>query len=529
MTAFRSNSLATLNAVFMSAVEKTPDRAYLDFSGDMYTYARLAHEVERAARGLHELGVRRGDRVVTILESGPDAIICWFAINRLGAIHVPINTAYQGDFLRHQVNDCGARIVICENEFVERVTALAGELLSVEHILFRGLAAESRAWKRGFAPLEQWKLDAGDAPFVDVAPSDLAAIIYTSGTTGMSKGCTASHNYFCDITRRYGDSNGIEPGDIHWSPMPLFHIAGICVVLSTLQKGAIGSLSRKFSASGFWREVERSKASVVMMLGSMAQMVVNTPDDEAAERCRGQVRTLVAAPMSGALAEIWYKRFGLKWVSGLAYGSTEAGLCISARFDEPVPAGSCGRVNEAFEIRVVDENDEPVPPNQVGEIVVRPKKPCVMFSGYWNNPEATAKAWRNLWHHMGDQARVDENGNFFFVDRSKDVIRRRGENISSFELETAFSQHPDILEVAIHAVSSDVLEDDVKATVVLKPGAKLRAADLLEWARPRVPKFALPRYVEFRAELPKTASGRVQKFELRAQGVTSGTWDSQKG
>jgi carnitine-CoA ligase len=193
-----------------------------------------------------------------------------------------------------------------------------------------------------------------------------------------------------------------------------------------------------------------------------------------------------------------------------------------------VPDGCCGRLNDTFDVRIVDEQDEELPPNTVGEIVARPKRPHVMFSGYWNNPEATMKISRNLWHHMGDNGRVDEHGNFFFVDRSKDVIRRRGENISSFELETTFCQHPDIAEAAIHAVPSEVLEDDVKATVVLRLGASLKESDLLDWARPRMPKFALPRYIEFREELPKNASGRVLKFQLREQGVTPRTWDFER-
>ena len=215
-------------------------------------------------------------------------------------------------------------------------------------------------------------------------------------------------------------------------------------------------------------------------------------------------------------------------VLGTIYGSTEAGAALNARFDEQLPDGSCGRLNDTFDVRIVDESDQVVPPNTVGEIIVRPKRPFVMFSGYWNNAEATMSVWRNLWHHMGDQARVDEQGNFFFVDRSKDVIRRRGENISSFELETTFNQHPDIAEAAIHAVPSEFMEDDVKATIILQPGASVNESDVLEWAREHVPKFALPRYIEFRSELPKNASGRVLKFRLREEGVTEVTWDRDK-
>lgn len=525
----QSRSLSTtINSAFAAAAEANPQGLSFNFHGDAYTYARLAHEIERLARGLHTLGVARGDRVVTLLNNGPDAVITWFATNRLGGVHVPINTAYKGDYLRHQIDDSGARIVICENEYVGDVVAVAPSLKSLEHILHLGSHAERGAWHGPLKRLDECRLDRGEAPYVEVAPSDLAAIIYTSGTTGLSKGCMASHNYLCDVSRRYAQTIGRTHEDMVWTPMPLFHITGIAVVISTIQICASSAISRKFSVSNFWSEVERCRATMIVLLGSMALMVANAPDTPESVRCRGQVRSLIGIPMSQRLASIWRERFGVKWASGTIYGSTECGQALNARFDESVPDGCCGRLNDTFDVRIVDEHDEELPPNTVGEIVARPKRPHVMFSGYWNNPEATMKISRNLWHHMGDNGRVDEHGNFFFVDRSKDVIRRRGENISSFELETTFCQHPDIAEAAIHAVPSEIMEDDVKATVVLRLGASLTESDLLDWARPRMPKFALPRYIEFRKELPKNASGRVLKFQLREQGVTPSTWDFER-
>jgi crotonobetaine/carnitine-CoA ligase len=527
MTKFRSSHPQTINSIFLATVQASPDRVYLDFAGDAFTYARMGREVESLARGLHALGLKRGDRAVTLLETGPDSIISWYAVNRLGAIHVPINTAYKGDYLRHQINDSGARIVICENAFVPHVTAIASQLTSVEHILHLGAEADRRDWRGGFGPIDEHRLTHGDAPYVEVAPSDLAAIIYTSGTTGLSKGCMASHNYLCDLARRNSEAAGRVPDDIQWTSLPLFHVGGICVVLQAIQLRASASVSRKFSVSGFWPEMERSKATHIMLIGSAAQMLANAPDTPLSLRCRGQIRILTAVPMSGQLAATWRERFGVNWSTGFVYGSTECGQALSAPYNEPAPDGSCGRANDAFDVRIVDEHDEELPANQVGEIVTRPKRPNVMYSGYWNNPEATAKASRNLWHHMGDQGRMDENGNVFFVDRSKDVIRRRGENISTFELEGTFGQNPHIAEVAVHSVPSELLEDDVKVTAVLLSGTQLKESDLWEWARARIPRFAVPRYVEFRNELPRNATGRVLKFQLREEGVTKATWDSQ--
>jgi crotonobetaine/carnitine-CoA ligase len=441
---------------------------------------------------------------------------------------VPINTAYKGEFLRHQIADSGARVVVCEADYLADILTVLPELGAVEHVLHTGAADGPRDGAKPVGAMADHCLDAGEAPFVEVAGADLAMLLYTSGTTGLSKGCMVSHNYLCDVSRRYGETIGRRPEDMVWLPMPLFHITGIAVAIMTMQMQGSAAFARKFSLSNTWPEIERTGADLVILLGSMALMVANAPDTAESERCRGRVRTLVGIPMNESLAQVWKDRFGVTWCTGKIYGSTEVGQALNARFDEDLPDSSCGRVNDTFDVRIFDDNDEEVEPGAVGEIVVRPKRPDVMFSGYWNNPEATAKSWRNLWHHMGDNARLDAHGNFFFVDRSKDVIRRRGENISSFEMEGIFNQHPAIAEAAIHAVPSEHMEDDVKATVVLRPGALLREAELAEWASSRVPRFALPRYVEFVGELPKNASGRVLKFQLREKGVGALTWDREK-
>jgi carnitine-CoA ligase len=519
---------STINQTFRAALEAEPDRLYLDFSGDKYTYARMGREVERFARGLHALGIEPADRVLSVLENGPLAVIAWYATNRLGAIYVPINTAYKGEYLHHQIDDSGARVVICEEDYLEDVLAVAAELPAVERIIHTGPARTISNSARPVSAMDEHCLDEGDAPFVDVDPADLALLLYTSGTTGRSKGCMVSHNYMCDVARRYCETIGRTPEDILWLPMPLFHITGISAAILTMQLRSSAAFARKFSVSSTWPEIQRTGATFIILLGTMALMVANAPDSPASRRCKGQVRTLIGIPMNDALARVWQERFEVTWCSGKIYGSTEVGQTLNANFDEDLPDSSCGRVNDTFDVRIFDGNDNEVPQGTVGEIVVRPKRPNVMFSGYWNNSEATTKSWRNLWHHMGDNGRVDEHGNFFFVDRSKDVIRRRGENISSFEMEAIFNQHPDVDEAAIHAVPSEFMEDDVKATIVLRHGAALTEAELSEWASPRVPRFALPRYVDFIDELPKNASGRVLKFQLREEGITASTWDREK-
>ncbi len=520
----------TVNATLRGAVAAHGEQMFLDFSGTAFTYAELGGEVDRLARGLHRLGIGPGDRVVTVLDNGPDAVIAWLAINTLGAVNVPVNTAYKGEFLRHQVADAGARLVILEADYVSRITAVWDAIPTLAEVVHRcdAVPDDTAAGNRRITALDSHRLDDGPLPTPDIAPRDLAALIYTAGTTGPSKGCMVSHNYICDVSRRLAAMASRGPDELNWTPLPLFHIYAIATVLSTMQIGGTASVAPKFSVTGFWPEIERTGARIVNLLGAMTAMLAHQPDTPEMLRCRGQVRAVLAVPFPQELKEIWRERFGVKWPGFSTYGQTEAGSMVTAPIDEDVPPGSSGRRNETHDVRIFDEHDAEVPPGVVGEIVVRPLRPHVMFEGYWNRPEATVAAARNYWHHTGDLGKFDEDGYFYFVDRQKDYLRRRGENISSFEVEATLLQHPAVSEAAVHAVFSDLTEDDVKATVVLRPGASVAAAEYCLWAAERLPFFAVPRFIEFRAELPKNPVGRVLKYQLREEGVTPTTWDREQ-
>jgi crotonobetaine/carnitine-CoA ligase len=525
MTLFSSSRRGTINETFREAVERHPNRVFLDFSGQEFTYSELDHEVQRLASGLHALGIGPGDRVVVILDTGPDAVISWLAVNRLGAITVPINTAYKGEFLRHQIGDAGAKVGIVEAEYSSNLSAIRSELPALEHVLYRGFLAAPGS---DISHIDQHRLDGGDVPFVDVAPADVAMLLYTSGTTGASKGCKVSHNYISELSSRVAGFSFTTPEDVSWTPLPLFHIYAIAVTLSTMQIGGKASLMRKFSVSKFWPEIQRSKANVLYLLGSMTVMIASAPETAEEKACFGQIRALLTAPCPPSMQRKLRERFGVVQSGSVGYGQTEAGAMITSAIGEELPEGSAGTRNETFDVRIFDENDEELPPNHVGEIVVRPLKPNVMFSGYWNRDESSSLVAMNYWHHTGDLGKFDENGNFYFVDRKKDYLRRRGENISSFEVEQSLLKHPAVGEVAVHAVPSDVSEDDIKATIVLRENARLSAPDLHGWAADRIPRFALPRYIEFRQELPKNAVGRVLKYQLRDEGVTASTWDRER-
>src|SRR5690606_37352061 len=283
----------------------------------------------------------------------------------------------------------------------------------------------------------------------------------------------------------------------------------------------------RFSVSNFWPEIERTGATVTQILSSMIALLAQAPDNEAMKRCYGQLRVAAGAPFPQPLLDIWNKRFAPKMGGAIGFGLTECALVTSCYVDEERPPESSGRVDPDFDVRIVDEDDNEVPPGTPGEIIVRPVKPHVMFEGYWRRPADTLKVMRNQWFHTGDVGMFDANGWFYFKDRKKDYLRRRGENISSMELEATFRGHPAIQEVAVHAVLAD-MEDDVKVTCTLRQGAALSEEELCRWSIERLPYFCIPRFIEFRDELPKNPVGRVLKYQLRDEGITANTWDLDK-
>jgi crotonobetaine/carnitine-CoA ligase len=492
-----------------------PDGAYLDFHGDGWTARRIDDESRRYAAVLSARGVRRGDRVASLLENGAPQVLVFFATLRLGAIAVPINTAYKGEFLRHQLADCGATAVVAGDEFADRVREIAGPETTPDlaHILSPDALANEAA-------------NAVAVEEADPGPGDLACLIYTAGTTGPSKGCMLSHNYVVCMAKQIARAWQRRDDDVVWTPLPLFHLNAISIcVVGTLLTGGSASIARKFSVSGFWPEVQRTGATMLSMLGSLAILIANADDHPGMTGHR--LRVCVAAPMPPDIDTIWRERFGCATFSA-GFGLTEASLIAALPPGAVNKPGAAGMLNDVeFEVRLVDDDDRSVPVGEAGEIVARPREPDTMFAGYWNRPADTVAAWRNLWFHTGDLGRVDEDGFLYFVDRKKDSLRRRGENISSFEMEKTLFGNAAIKDVAVHAVPSEMGEDDVKVTCILADGADLSEEGLCRWLAERVPYFAIPRYIEFRSDLPRNPVGRVLKYELRSEGVTAATWDRE--
>lgn len=512
------------------AVRVAPERVLFDFSGDQYTYGEVDRSTNRLARSLQQLGVAAGDTVTTMFDNNIDGILTWLAINKLGAISVPLNTALRGEFLRHQVADAKAAIVLCEGEYAERIAAVSADLPELDLILHRGTLERPPTAGSTIAPLDDHRGDDERPLELDVDPAALACIIYTSGTTGPSKGCMISHNYIRNLARQKLRSAPATAEDITFTPLPLFHLNAIAsgVTATIVSQGRI-AFAPRFSVSQFWPEIERSGATIASILGSMGRLLADAADNEAMARCHGQIHTVRGNPFPPDVQEIWKRRFGARHVGGNDYGLTEAAVVTSLPEGghRDAPPHSSGRRNEDFDVIIVDDDDIEVPPGTSGEVLIRPRAPHVMFEGYWRRPEETLQVLGNLWFHSGDIGRFDEDGFFYFVDRKKDYLRRRGENISSFEMEAAFAAHPDVEDVAVHAVESPVGEDDVKVTAVLRDGADLTPEELCRWSIDRVPYYAVPRYIEFRGALPKNPQGRVLKYQLRDEGATPDTWDRE--
>lgn len=521
----------TIPALLDRRVDDDADGPYLDICGTPVTAGEVQGASARIAVGLTSLGVGAGDRVATLLDTGVEAVLGWFGTIRAGAVSVPVNTAFKGDYLLHQLRDCGARVVVADAAYLDRLGAVVASAPELRHVVVVGEVRDvGRAQVHGWQVLAD--ADAGGAPAADPDPGDVAMFVYTGGTTGPAKGCMVSHNYTASLARQVNTCWRRTADDVPWVPLPLFHFnAYTTTIVSTLLSGGRGALHGRFSVSGFWPEVNRVGATISVSLGSMAHMLAHDVDRpemprSGAPEANTTLRLMTAAPLPPDIDTRLRKRFDVETFSG-GYGLTEASLLSWQPPGVLNKPGAAGVVNdESFDVRIFDDDDAEVPAGTAGEIVVRPKRPHVMFEGYWGNPAATVAVSRNWWFHTGDIGRVDDEGYLYFVDRQKDYLRRRGENVSSQQLEAILLKRGDLAEVAVHAVPSDVLEDDIKVTAVRRPDATVTEEELFRWCIDELPYFALPRFVEFRTELPHSPVGRVLKRDLRAEAVTPSTWDA---
>ncbi|MBU2497541.1 MAG: ATP-dependent acyl-CoA ligase [Proteobacteria bacterium] len=491
------------------------------------TYKELDEKANRVANGLLGLGIKKGDKVCLIMGNSIEFLYTWFALAKIGAVKVPINIALKGNLLRYIIDHSDASVAIVDNDLVDRVVFVQNEIKKIKTII---IVPEYEEKEVGFGP--QFKIrkftelykGSSKRPPSDVHFYDPMAILYTSGTTGPSKGAILSHAHYYFIAQQANYYMRYDEESVLYSCLPLFHAnASMLSALGAMLAHGSYAMGKRFSLTTFWQEIRSYRATHTNILGSIFPLLWRQPPSE--DDAKNPLKVMNTALLIPEFEE-FERRFDLKLVT--MYGTTETGIVMVSPFEEKIRPGFCGKPLKAYDAKIFDDNDIECGAETIGEIVVRGNEPYSQMDCYYNMPEATVKAFRNLWYHSGDFAYRDEDGYFYFVDRKKDALRRRGENISSFEVEGVISSHPKVLESAVFAVPSEFGEDDVMAAVVLKSGEKMTPEELIAFCEERMAYFAVPRYLEFRESLPKTPTARVEKYKLREEGVTKGTWDREK-
>ncbi len=507
--------------------EVAPDDVFLQFADIKYSFGDFETATNSAANTLEELGLQRRGRMGIFARNSFGFILAWFSAAKLGAIYVPINTEYKGDILRYQLNDSQVTHLLVDPEFLPLVVEVIDQLPELKHIVLSAPTEVPAPLYSACNILTIADLLTGKSasPAIEVTHADPMAISFTSGTTGRSKGVLATNAHVATYALDWAHLVALEKGEAIYTPLPLFHaIAAWMGVGSSVFFGNRIVISQRFSATLYWDELRAANANIAQGIFSMLPILMKQPirDDDSAQPAR--------AYYIGNSNPEFEERFGIEIIE--AYGATETGIVAGTPYGKPRKGSSCGRINDhTFDAIVADKDDKPLAFGEGGELLVRPKQPFAMFSGYDNKDEATVESWRNLWFHTGDRCSLDEDGSLYFIDRDRDVIRRRGENISSFELERAINKHPDILECAVVPVKSDLGEYEVKIVVVMLPEKESTPEEFWAFCDKVLPRFWVPSYLEFRESLPKTGTQKVQKFRLKSIGGDCDTYtrDWQSG
>jgi carnitine-CoA ligase len=500
-----------------------PGQPFVKCGGLWLTASELDRRSDRIAAGLARRGITHGDRIAYLVPNRQEFLELFFASAKLGGVNVTLNYWLRGEFLRHQLCESGASMLIADAPG-QRAAAPWLADTDVRTVVLLDASDEKGADQtEEIVTFDDLVTDNLTPPATTLAAADPLAMVYTSGTTGLSKGCVLPNGYYIAAGRALGQS-WCRPHERIITACPLFHATGqtICLMMALMCEGSV-CFEPSFSASGFMRRAAEERATFAFGVGPMGMAILAQPP--APSDTEHSLRLGVFPPMPVAAQAKFEERFATPVICE-AYGQTECQPITISGLSGPRKRSTSGRAAPHLEVKVVDHADRELPVGEVGEVVLRPRQPNSMFSGYWRRPEATVEASRNLWHHTGDSGYFDADGFFTFADRKTDSLRRHGENISSVELEFVIAQHDKVARCAVVAVPSPLGDDDIKACIVCEQGQKLTPEELFDHCKAGLPYFAIPRYVEVRDSLPLTnATERVQKHVLRAEGITPTTWD----
>jgi crotonobetaine/carnitine-CoA ligase len=514
----------TLSRVLRDQARHIGSHTFLLSVEQAISYADADRRVEALAKGLKSAGVVRGSSVALLMNNSLDFVYLVFALNRLGAVSVPISTEYRGTFLRHALVTVGAAIAIVDDECAVSLGDVQAEVPSLRAVIVRDGGDRSSTFACECHDLETLAIESVDSLVEEGGPDDVAMVLFTSGTTGPSKGVAHTNMAWIQAASELGARRDIRSDDVFHVALPLFHAGawGIGVISAMLQ-GLPVAIDTKFSVSGFWSRIRYFGATQLLTTSAMHMWLLDAPprrDDR-----DNPARVWAPVPLHASRHAELMERFGVEYL-WFTYGQTE-GLMLTTTFaGRPYKDGSAGWPRPSLEMAVVDDFDEVLGPNQAGELVVRPRRPHGLMAGYWNDDRATVQAVRNLWYHTGDTGRIDEDGEVFFISRRTDSMRVRGENVSAQDLEGALCEHPEIVEAAAFAVSAgESREDDIMVVLIRSADSAITEEEIWRYCREQVPRFAVPRYIEFVADLPRTPTNRVMKHELRDRGVNPTTWE----
>jgi crotonobetaine/carnitine-CoA ligase len=500
------------------AVSRSPDKTFLVFSDGEITYADSLETVHRVANGLLSLGVKKGDKLAILLPNRVEFPYAWLAANTIGAVMVPVNARFVDEEIRYVLQHSEASVLVTSDDHLETVHRLRSDLPFLHTIVNTGQDGGP-----GSIPFSSLLTAPAEPAPVSVDADDDAVILYTSGTTGSPKGCLATHEYFLNLGDIQGQLFQLTSEDRVFTAQPFYYMDPQWNTIMVMLRNATLVVAEKFSASQFWHQVRDNRITCFYCIGSMTSFLYNMPPSK-----RDRQHNLRMVQTSGIPPRIhgdWEERFGVPVHEIYASTETTADIAVTPDIDRKVGTACIGRPVPYREVRIVDDEDVQVPRGEVGQILL--KRGRGMMKGYYKDPEATQRAFRGGWFHSGDLGYQDEDGDYHFVGRKKDIIRRGGENISAVSVEQVLVDHPQILDAAVIPVPDPIRGEEVKAYVVPNPGADLTAQEIIEYCEQNMAAFKVPRYLEFRDSLPKTPSERVQKQKLREEkeDLTEGSYD----